>query len=249
MSLSTDYMYKKFSCLGCKKLFTTNNYKNHVNSKSCNMNIAVPYLVCIYCNTKHDSKKGVSYHELYCIKNPNKKYHTPWNLGLTANTNSSIVKQTITRKERINSGEIKPYAHIWTDEEKKAQQLRMSDIAAKSDSYSGRYNRGSVKELTCSNGFKVLGSWEMIFVEYCIKNNIQIEQPTKPFSYTYEQRIRNYYPDFYLPETDLYVEIKGYETEKDRAKWDDLRNLHKKKLLVIKKNEIALIQKDSYIIS
>jgi hypothetical protein len=28
-----------------------------------------------------------------------------------------------------------------------------------------------------------------------------------------------YFPDFYLPETEEYIEIKGYKTERDEAKW------------------------------
>ena len=30
---------------------------------------------------------------------------------------------------------------------------------------------------------------------------------------------RYYTPDFYLPDEDIYIEIKGYKTIKDEAKW------------------------------
>jgi hypothetical protein len=53
----------------------------------------------------------------------------------------------------------------------------------------------------------------------------------------WENKRTNYIPDFYLIVTDEYIETKGYETEKDLAKWEafphkltvllrrDLRNL------------------------
>lgn len=45
---------------------------------------------------------------------------------------------------------------------------------------------------------------------------------------------RTYYPDFYLPQDDLFIEVKGYETERDRAKWRDFPL----KLKVIRKSDI-----------
>ena len=42
--------------------------------------------------------------------------------------------------------------------------------------------------------------------------------------------------DFYISDLDLYVEIKGYETEKDRCKWRDFPH----KLIVLKKEEYKL---------
>lgn len=33
-----------------------------------------------------------------------------------------------------------------------------------------------------------------------------------------------YTPDFYLPDLDLYIEVKGYETDKDRSKWSQFTN-------------------------
>tara|TARA_Y100000310_G_scaffold340961_1_gene438532 strand:- start:6726 stop:7244 length:519 start_codon:yes stop_codon:yes gene_type:complete len=40
------------------------------------------------------------------------------------------------------------------------------------------------------------------------------------FSYFYDGKDRFYTPDFYLPKENLYVEVKGYRTSKDVAKWD-----------------------------
>ena len=51
-------------------------------------------------------------------------------------------------------------------------------------------------------------------------------------------------PVFSLPSSsDPYVEVKGYETDRDKAKW----NQFPKKLLIIKKNEINAIRKGSFV--
>ena len=44
---------------------------------------------------------------------------------------------------------------------------------------------------------------------------------------------RLYYPDFYLPSYDLFIEVKGFQRDRDLAKWSVIE-----KLLVIKQKEI-----------
>lgn len=77
--------------------------------------------------------------------------------------------------------------------------------------------------LTKSNGnVKVHGTWELAYVKYLEFNNIKWERPKTGFKYNFSKLKRGYgyyTPDFYLVEEDMWVEIKGYETEKDQAKW------------------------------
>jgi predicted nuclease of restriction endonuclease-like RecB superfamily len=47
---------------------------------------------------------------------------------------------------------------------------------------------------------------------------VWVRDPSIKIKYqTKGKRIRNYIPDFYLPDHDIYLEVKGYWT--DRAKW------------------------------
>ena len=48
-----------------------------------------------------------------------------------------------------------------------------------------------------------------------------------------------YTPDFYIENAKLYIEVKGYETEKDRCKWRDFNH----KLLILKGSEIKQIKR------
>lgn len=74
------------------------------------------------------------------------------------------------------------------------------------------------------------GKWEFKYAIYLDENNIRWKRNKEKFKYVFENKQRYYTPDFYLSETDTYVEIKGYETDKDKAKW----SCFPKKLLIIK---------------
>ena len=62
------------------------------------------------------------------------------------------------------------------------------------------------------------------------------------FSYVHETVERIYYPDFYLPDLDLWVEIKGYQTDKDLAKWKFMTDAHKKHLVVVRARDIKCLK-------
>lgn len=59
------------------------------------------------------------------------------------------------------------------------------------------------------------------------------------FGYEFENKKRKYTPDFYLPESNEYVEVKGYKTEKDLAKWSQFPP--NKKLKVLMKEELLAL--------
>lgn len=71
------------------------------------------------------------------------------------------------------------------------------------------------------------------------ENNIKWKHESKSFDYEWNGT-RKYFPDFYLPDFDVYVEVKGYETERDLAKWKNIPNL-----VVFKLNEIKQIKNNT----
>ena len=67
-----------------------------------------------------------------------------------------------------------------------------------------------------------MGRWELEYAKYLDRNDIEWRRPKEKFYYEFEglKSGNGYYiPDFYLVKEQIYVEIKGYETDKDRAKW------------------------------
>lgn len=70
--------------------------------------------------------------------------------------------------------------------------------------------------------------WEVKFAKLLDKKNIKWEYTKDIFQYSYLGKIHHYNPDFYLVDFDLYIEIKGYPTERDIAKWttSNIKNLN-----------------------
>jgi hypothetical protein len=101
-------------------------------------------------------------------------------------------------------------------------------------------NRGRTRQIIIDN-IKLQGQWEVDFYLWAKENGLNPQRPTEGFKYEWNG-IRTYYPDFYIPGMDLYIEVKGYETDRDRAKWLQFP----KKLRIIKENEILQIRKNCF---
>jgi hypothetical protein len=85
------------------------------------------------------------------------------------------------------------------------------------------------------NATKLKGKWELWFSEWLNEHDIKWTNKIDGFSYEWNG-IRTYFPDFYLIDFHRYVEIKGYERERDLAKWKVVENL-----IIIKQKEIKQI--------
>lgn len=61
-------------------------------------------------------------------------------------------------------------------------------------------------------GIRCESSYELIYLVYCLENSIKIERNNKYFLYKNTKgETKKYYPDFYLPDSSTYVELKGYK--------------------------------------
>lgn len=170
--------------------------------------------------------KALRLHESMCGKNPQSK-----------SVKYPTVHSEATKKKLrdINKGK------FWTQEQKSAASERMKKVVLQHpESYSSS-NRGRVKQIIIDQ-IKLLGKWELYFYLWAKENKINITKCNQSFPYTWNGN-RIYFPDFYLPDENLYVEIKGYETDRDQAKWSAFPN----KLGIIKKNEIKKIINKTFI--
>tara|TARA_Y100000034_G_C6892857_1_gene411096 strand:- start:1954 stop:2547 length:594 start_codon:yes stop_codon:yes gene_type:complete len=82
------------------------------------------------------------------------------------------------------------------------------------------------------------GSWELAVAQFFDKIGINWRRNKNRFQYRYDNKDRMYTPDFYLPDDGVYIEVKGYKTEKDQAKW--LQFPHE--LKVVMKDEVKMIK-------
>lgn len=63
------------------------------------------------------------------------------------------------------------------------------------------------------DGIKFDSSWEIVYYEYLKQHGIVFEyQPKASFVYSANGTTHNYYPDFFLPEKNVYVELKDERT-------------------------------------
>jgi hypothetical protein len=86
-------------------------------------------------------------------------------------------------------------------------------------------------------GVDLHGKWELKYAQWLDNNRVKWMRCKQAFEYTFENKTRRYTPDFYLPDTDEYIEIKGYKTNKDIAKWSQFPY----KLTVLMRSELKKI--------
>jgi hypothetical protein len=203
-------------------------------------------IACKFCGKECKSINSKAQHELYCKSNPDRKHKIPsygmlGKKGLTTNNQWSKHDYAIsesTRQKLITAGK----NQTWSDERKAKHSASMKlAVENNPESYTSS-NRGRTKQITYE-GIKFQGSWELDFYKWCVTNKISCIRNTEGFKYTWNGE-RTYYPDFYLSDLDLYIEVKGYKTERDIAKWEQFP----KRLRVIEKHDIILARKNELLL-
>jgi len=129
----------------------------------------------------------------------------------------------------------------WSDPENRIKHSLIMKKAVENnpEAYTSA-NRGRTKQIII-DGIKFQGKWEVDFYNWAKENNLNPIRPTKGFKYEWNGE-RTYYPDFYIESKNLYVEVKGYETERDRSKWLQFPE----KLCIIKETEIKKIKQGCF---
>lgn len=209
---------------------------------------------CNYCNEVKKSKNSLTQHSLRCKKNPNRliTYTENWDED-KKRKHSEIMKKNHNNKNRVLSVEtikrLKSTSkeinkQYWTEENRKKQSIRMLEIVKSNpQSYSSNNVCGRTKIMEY-NGFKLNGSWELKVAKWLDNHNIKWTNIINvPFKYMWEDKERNYFPDFYLYDLDLYIEVKGYKRPIDSSKWSVVKNL-----IIINKSDIKLIDLDTYVL-
>lgn len=211
--------------------------------------------ICQFCG-KHICNKGsLVAHEKTCKSNPDKiddwrKYNLISYLQEGHKGNNQFIKsEKLGLKKPIISQETRELIGksvrekqliYWSNEEnRKIRSNIMRDVAKKyPESYSTSNMYGRIKKVEYK-GIKFDSSWEYAVATALDKSNINWIRPKWGFKYEYIDGYHTYYPDFYLIDLDLYIEVKGYEREKDKFKYKALNNL-----IILKENEIKLIKQD-----
>ena len=215
-------------------------------------------LKCKYCSSERKNANSLRNHERLCKENPNrqivslnlKEYNTKIQSGeiTKVHTNQYTKAEALglakpevsieTRQKLSAAGK----RRIWTEEDRNRQSKSMQRAVEKyPESYSASNVCGRTK-LIQYKGYTLNGKWELEVAKWLDNCNIVWTNIIRQeIFYEWQNRQHRYFPDFYLPEKDLYIEVKGYERDRDRCKWSVVSNL-----LVIKAKEIQQIQKGLY---
>ncbi len=116
---------------------------------------------------------------------------------------ASTPEKEIIRRKKISEAILKRYNEGWESTAGRTKKIKYISLIA-----------GEVL---------IDGRWELAVCEYLDKHNIKWKRNKKRFPYIYENKNRTYCPDFYLIDSDIYIEVKGYQTNLDNAKWEQFR--------------------------
>lgn len=126
-----------------------------------------------------------------------------------------------------------------TEESKRKLSASMKQAVENNPESYTSSNRGRTKQIIV-DGIKFQGQWEVDFYLWAKAHNLNPTRPTKAFHYEWNGT-RSYHPDFYIQSVG-YIEVKGYETDRDRAKW----NQFPKELFVVREKAIKDIRNNTF---
>jgi hypothetical protein len=211
---------------------------------------------CTFCDREFKTKNARAQHSIRCSSNPNKidlsylvgganfseyikKIKTGESVKENKNqwSNPNYVMSDSTRQKIIDANT----GRSWSDQSKAKHSVSMKKAVEKHPESYTSSNRGRTKQIIF-DGIKFQGNWELYFYKWCKANDVKCARYVGlGFKYFWNGE-RTYFPDFYLSEHKAYIEVKGYQTERDDAKWKQFPN----KLIVIKKEDIIKIQQSTY---
>jgi hypothetical protein len=177
----------------CLKKYGDANYNNHEQTKET-------------CLKKYGAKNPMQNNEIKnkAIKTNNIKYQ--------GNSPSCLLEIKIKQKQV----KLEKYGNENFNNRAKAKETNIKKYNCEypmqnQDSFEKNQTNGYKLKIHEPTGLKYRGSYEKHFLDYCFENKIQIENH-KSIKYEFEGKKKVYYPDFYLKEKNLIIEIKSNYT-------------------------------------
>jgi len=186
-------------------------------------------LICKHCSKECKSIKSLVNHERLCSSNPSRQVSSfvefnkntpPWNKGKTGVQVSPM---------KGKPGTFLGKTHTTESKQKISEKLSIN-------------NKGGRAKWYMVAGQNVQGTWERDIATKFEQLNIRwIKLKTNKDTLKYEMngKIRSYTPDFYLPDYDMYVEVKGFWWGDDKEKMKIVLQTYPDKI-------IAVVEKEEY---
>lgn len=253
----------KIKCNLCDRDISACNFAKHLDAHergNVKQRLSIPnhvhhdsdgFYKCWICNcVKSKTKAGILSHvwrkhtqdgiilgEKICLSQKGRK---AWNKGLNKQTSSIIAEQAAKQsqklKEEFQNGKRKP--NVPNEAFRKKLSIEQS-----------MRNRGGKCKWFDINGIKVQGTWEKFIAEKMNEFNIVWVKPhTNNDVWTYfdlRNQMHSYAPDFFLPEYQVWFEIKGFWWGNDKEKMDIIKTQYPdRKILIIEKDCYLKLKSD-----
>jgi hypothetical protein len=200
--------------------------------------------ICKFCQKQCKNANSQRNHSRLCKSNPNRhQTFIETNKDDPRIKNKKYSNQYVRAKElglpipqmsEENKRKLREASKNKTPEQRKAQALKSSQTI-KNKVAKGEWHTSLAKRMHYDyKGIDLHGKWELKYATWLDSQNIKWIRCKESFEYNFENKVRHYTPDFYLTDSDTYIEIKGFKTEKDDAKWKQFS----KKLIVLTKAEL-----------
>lgn len=150
-----------------------------------------------------------------------------WNKGLTKETDIRIKK--IADKNSISQ------TNSYKNGNRKKTEMSEQNRKNLSERQS-LHNTGGKSKWFEIAGKKVQGTWELFFANKFEELGIKWIKPgtnNDIWKYEWEGKIKSYSPDFYLPDYNLWLEIKGYWWGRDKEKMEIVKKTYPERKLII----------------
>jgi hypothetical protein len=188
--------------------------------------------ICKFCQKECKNENSLRNHERCCPDNPNRVYKN----GMTGKQGSNqyiLAKQQgmklPTAWNKGLPGTFTGKKHTAESKQKISEKLSIN-------------NKGGRSKWYMVAGQNVQGTWEQNIATKFEQLGIRwVKLKTNKDTLKYEMngKIRAYTPDFYLPDYNMYVEVKGFWWGDDREKMQIVLDTYPDK-------NIAIVEKDEY---
>lgn len=174
------------------------------------------FYTCKFCGKIFKTGKQLGGHIAHCPKHPDKKLHDEANLR-----GRELLKQ------HLKSGEVvHPFKgkHLSKEHREKLSNARANNLINEFLPKEWVHIKWYKVKNICNEEFSVRGTWEVKVAQKL--NDLGIYWiKAKPIKYK-SDIIRNYTPDFFLPKTNEYIEVKGRYTDSDKLKMKLVKEQH-----------------------
>lgn len=214
-------------CPKCSRTISNNNIKKHI--ESCNgVFFTGPHNPSKSKSSETEQERYIRLKKQLDRVRPNSKPgFIPWNKGLTKNTDKRVKQYGETFSKKYKNNEYKKY-EISDEYREKCRQAQLTNP-----------RRRLLRKPIYYNNIRLDSSYELKVAISLDENNIIWTRPD-PFKYIDNNgNQHHYFPDFYLPQFNVYLDPKNdflIQTQSEKIKLTEEQN--KVKIIILNKHQL-----------